>query len=162
MNIWIMRHGEAGFNAPNDAARSLTDYGIKTAISQGQWLGQYLLSQNIRLDKIIVSPYLRAQQTLEHLISGMQAVKFEQNFANLTETWEEITPDGNPHTVVSYLDFLRSEGAKNVLIVSHLPLVFDLAQLLTDYQANMAFTPATIVEIDWQEMGEKTTKVKHP
>lgn len=30
MNIWIMRHGEASFNAPNDAARCLTDNGIKT------------------------------------------------------------------------------------------------------------------------------------
>lgn len=162
MNIWIMRHGEAGFNAPNDAARSLTDSGIKSTGLQGQWLGQHLINQNIQLDKIIVSPYLRAQQTLEQLILGMQAVKFSQNFATITEIWDEITPDGNPYTVENYLDFLRSEGAKQVLVISHLPLVFDLALSLTHHQANIAFQTATIAEIDWHQTQGNLLQVKYP
>ncbi|MEG9474926.1 phosphohistidine phosphatase SixA [Mannheimia sp. HC-2023] len=161
MNIWIMRHGEAGFNAPNDAARSLTDNGIKNVISQGKWLGEYLNNKQIKLDKILVSPYLRAKQTLENLITGMQAVNFSQNFANLTEEWEEITPDGNPYVVEDYLHFLREEGAKNILLISHLPLVFDLSQRLTNNQGNVQFPTSTITEIHWVGNNGEVAEIKH-
>lgn len=161
MNIWIMRHGEAGFNAPNDTARSLTDNGIKNVISQGKWLGEYLNNKQIKLDKILVSPYLRAKQTLENLITGMQAVNFSQNFANLTEEWEEITPDGNPYVVEDYLHFLREEGAKNILLISHLPLVFDLSQRLTSNQSNVQFPTSTIAEIHWVGNKGEVTEIKH-
>ncbi|MDD0823967.1 phosphohistidine phosphatase SixA [Mannheimia sp. AT1] len=161
MNIWIMRHGEASFNAPNDAARNLTANGAENVKSQGKWLGEHLISQKIQLDKIIVSPYLRAQQTLEHLMLGMQAVNFPQYFANITETWEEITPDGNPYTVENYLEFLSDEGAKNILIISHLPLVFDLTQLLTAHKGNVQFPTSTIVEINWVGKIGEVTQLKH-
>ncbi|MEG9490123.1 phosphohistidine phosphatase SixA [Mannheimia indoligenes] len=161
MNIWIMRHGEAGFNAPNDAARSLTDNGIKNVISQGKWFGEYLNNKQIKLDKILVSPYLRAKQTLENLITGMQAVNFSQNFANLTEEWEEITPDGNPYVVEDYLHFLREEGAKNILLISHLPLVFDLSQRLTNNQGNVQFPTSTITEIHWVGNNGEVAEIKH-
>ncbi|MEG9498532.1 phosphohistidine phosphatase SixA [Mannheimia indoligenes] len=161
MNIWIMRHGEAGFNAPNDAARSLTDNGIKNVISQGKWLGEYLNNKQIKLDKILVSPYLRAKQTLENLITGMQAVNFSQNFANLTEEWEEITPDGDPYVVEDYLHFLREEGAKNILLISHLPLVFDLSQRLTNNQGNVQFPTSTITEIHWVGNNSEVAEIKH-
>lgn len=161
MNIWIMRHGETGFNAPNDAARSLTDNGIKNVISQGKWLGEYLNNKQIKLDKILVSPYLRAKQTLENLITGMQAVNFSQNFASLTEEWEEITPDGNPYVVEDYLHFLREEGAKNILLISHLPLVFDLSQRLTNNQGNVQFPTSTITELHWVGNNGKVAEIKH-
>ncbi|WHP47036.1 phosphohistidine phosphatase SixA [Mannheimia bovis] len=161
MNIWIMRHGEAGFNAPNDAARSLTNNGIKNVISQGKWLGEYLNNKQIKLDKILVSPYLRAKQTLENLITGMQAVNFSQNFASLTEEWEEITPDGNPYVVEDYLHFLREEGAKNILLISHLPLVFDLSQRLTNNQGNVQFPTSTITEIHWVGNNGEVAEIKH-
>lgn len=161
MNIWIMRHGEASFNAPSDPARSLTDNGIKNVISQGKWLGEYLNNKQIKLDKILVSPYLRAKQTLENLITGMQAVNFSQNVANLIEEWEEITPDGNPYIIEDYLRFLREEGAKNILLISHLPLVFDLSQLLTNNQSNVQFPTSTIAEINWIGNVGKVVYIKH-
>ncbi|VEB25395.1 phosphohistidine phosphatase [Actinobacillus lignieresii] len=161
MNIWIMRHGEAGFNATSDAARTLTEHGKQSATEQGKWLGDYLNKHQIMLDKILVSPYLRAKQTLEHLITGMQAVNFSQNFATITEEWEEITPNGNPQTIENYLDFLKSEGAKYILIVSHLPVVYDLAQILTHHQANVAFPTATIVEINWAKNQAEVVQIQH-
>ncbi|HGO5814944.1 TPA: phosphohistidine phosphatase SixA [Mannheimia haemolytica] len=161
MNIWIMRHGEAGFNASSDAARTLTENGTQSAIEQGKWLGDYLNNNQIKLDKILVSPYLRAKQTLESLIVGMQAVNFCQNFATITEEWEEITPNGNPHTIENYLDFLKSEGAKYILIVSHLPVVYDLTQILTHHQANVAFPTATIAQISWAREQAEVVKIQH-
>ncbi|MFK5206913.1 phosphohistidine phosphatase SixA [Glaesserella parasuis] len=145
MNIWIMRHGEAGFSAPTDAQRNLTEQGKLMAYQQGQWLAKRLENQQIKLDKVIISPYLRTQQTAQAVEQGMQAVNTMQSFANLAETWEEITPDGNPDTVIDYLEFLREEGAKHVLIISHLPLVFDLVYQLT--QQRVHFSPAVIAEI---------------
>lgn len=161
MNIWIMRHGEASFNALNDADRYLTNNGIKNVKSQGEWLGEYFSTQNILLDKIIVSPYLRAQQTLEHLTLGIQAVNFTQDFANIIETWEEITPSGNPHTVESYLSFLHNEGASNILMISHLPLVFDLVQGLTNCTKEVTFSTSTIAEINWNGQSGSMTFLKH-
>ncbi len=149
MNIWIMRHGEASFNASSDSERQLTEFGRKMAYQQGESLGKYLLAQRMQLDKVIVSPYLRTQQTFAELNLGLQAVKFCQNLANIQEIWEGITPDGSPESVCDYLGFLREEGADNVLIISHLPLVFDLVRELTQYQASVHFYPAVMAEIAW-------------
>lgn len=157
MKIWIMRHGEAGFNATTDNQRSLTEKGRAMAYTQGEKLGKRLLNQAIQLDKIIVSPYLRTQQTFQQLAAGLQAVGITQNSANLLETWEGITPDGSVDIVADYLTFLREEGAKNVLIISHLPLVFDLVQHLTQYRQSVHFYPAVIAEIEWDKQGKLVT-----
>lgn len=149
MNIWIMRHGEAGFNAQIDSERSLTTQGKNTAFSQGKCLGEYFIQQNIQLDKVLVSPYLRAKQTLEEVTKGMQAANFSQDIANLIEEWDEITPSGSPEIIQDYLSFLNEEGAKQILIVSHLPLVFDLVQIFTQYQQSVHFYPAVIANIHW-------------
>lgn len=153
MKIWVMRHGEASFNAASDCRRSLTENGEKMAYAQGQWLGKRLAEQNRVLDKIIVSPYTRTQQTYEQLIAGLQAVGFTQNFAKLLEKWDGITPSGVVENVVDYLDFLREEGAQNVLLISHLPLVFDLTYALTDNQSSVHFYPAVIAEIEREKSG---------
>lgn len=153
MQIWVMRHGEAAFNAKTDNQRTLTENGQKMAFKQGQWLAKRFSDQQVSLDKILVSPYQRTQQTLEQVLAGMQAVSSVQSFAKLEsviETWDGITPAGNPETVISYLDFLRDEGAKNVLIISHLPLVYDLVHALTNYQNSVHFYPAVIAEVDWK------------
>lgn len=162
MNIWIMRHGEAGFNAGSDSERQLTEFGKKTAYQQGEILGKYLLAQRMSLDKVIVSPYLRTQQTFSELSQGLQAVKFSQNLANIQEIWEGITPDGSPENVRDYLDFLREEGAGNVLIISHLPLVFDLVRELTQYQASVHFYPAVMAEIRWNGRSGLLQTVENP
>lgn len=163
MNIWIMRHGEAGFNAAMDSERSLTEHGQKTAYKQGQWLVKRFLERNIVLDKIIVSPFLRAKQTFDALLEGMRSVDFKQDIAELPiEVWEGITPYGDPENVKNYLDFLREEGAKNILVVSHLPLVYDLVLSLTQDQENVHFYPAVIAEIDWKTDFGKVLAIENP
>lgn len=164
MNIWIMRHGEAAFNATTDSQRTLTENGREMAFQQGRWLGDELTERSLRLDKILVSPYLRTQQTLECVQDGIQAVSSREFFANsqpeIVETWEGITPAGSPQTVVDYLVFLKEEGAKNVLIISHLPLVFDLTYALCGQ--NVHFYPAVIAEIDWKNAQGVLTCQKAP
>ncbi|QLB20136.1 phosphohistidine phosphatase SixA [Vespertiliibacter pulmonis] len=150
MQIWIMRHGEAGFNSTIDSQRSLTDKGKNMAYKQGKWLANRLIFQGRSLNKIIVSPYLRAKQTLEMLLQGIEEVSCEENFVVLNERieqWEGITPGGSVENVVNYLDVLQQDGVDNVLIISHLPLVYDLVQMLTLSQQSVHFYPAVIAEI---------------
>lgn len=165
MQVWVMRHGEAGFNATTDSQRSLTEKGKKMAFAQGQWLAKRLVRQGISLDKILVSPYLRTQQTLAELLSGMQAVGGLQSFANLSdkvEVWDGITPSGVVDKVLNYLDFLRAEGMQNALIISHLPLVYDLVQGLTDYQHSVQFYPAVMAEIEWRVNNVQLVTTAYP
>lgn len=164
MNIWIMRHGEAGFNASSDSERTLTSQGEAAVKKQGEWLANRLIEKQIELDKILVSPYRRTQQTLECLFQGMQAVDSDKNFANesLVEVWDGITPLGDSDNVCGYLAFLREEGAKNVLIISHLPLVYDLVLALTANQEAVHFYPAVMAEIDWKSDFGKITAVEKP
>lgn len=162
MKIWIMRHSEAGFNAPSDSERTLTEQGRTMALAQGKRLGKSLLEQNIQFDKIIVSPYVRTQETLHLIEQGVQAVGFSQSFAEVVETWEGVTPDGDPQSVQDYLYFLREEGAKNVFIVSHLPLVFDLVQQFTQFQESVHFYPAVIAQLEWLGRKGKVQAVEKP
>lgn len=165
MNIWVMRHGEAAFNAKTDNQRSLTENGQKMSITQGQWLAKRLQEQQLSLDKILVSPYLRTQQTFAQLQQGLQGGEYLQifaNFAQIVETWEGITPSGNPDNVLNYLDFLRNEGAKNVLIISHLPLVYELVYALTQGKSTVHFYPAVIAEVDWKTNAGKLVVVEFP
>lgn len=162
MKIWIMRHGEAGFYANSDSERTLTSLGEKMAEKQGEWLGTRLQSEQIRLDKVIVSPYVRAQQTFECLQQGLQAVGFSQPLAKVLETWDEITPSGSQETVLDYLAFLQEEGAKNVLLISHLPLVFDLVSALTLHRESAHFYPAVIAEVQWNGKVGQIQAVEKP
>lgn len=157
MKIWVMRHGEAGFNALSDAQRTLTEKGAKSACLQGQWLAQRLKEGERLLDKIVCSPYVRTQQTCEQLILGLQTGGFQQNLANTVEFWDGITPAGQVETVIDYLAFLREEGAKNVLIISHLPFVFDFVRALSAEQAVVHFYPAVIAELEWGSVARLIT-----
>ena len=122
--LFIFRHGTAVPGMDLDSERSLTPSGENEARCAGEWLAQ-LLSKDTRL---VVSPYLRAQQTALAL-----ATPFE------VETWAELTPAGNP----SAISDLLVEETRDVIVVSHLPLVGRLASLLVEGRAmDQPWSPA--------------------
>ena len=141
MKIFIMRHGEAEVIASSDEARHLNDYGRKQSILQGQWLKTHLNSTALSVQKVIVSPYVRAQETFELVNSALG------NTLNDIEIWSGITPYGNAT--------LQEEGIKSVLLVSHLPLVGSIVSELYGKRNPISFYPSTIVQIEWN--GEKGT-----
>ena len=75
MKIFIMRHGEAEVVASSDETRRLTDYGRKQSISQGQWLKTHLNSTALSVQKVIVSPYVRAQETFELVNAALDNIR---------------------------------------------------------------------------------------
>lgn len=154
-----MRHGEAEVMAKSDQARHLTAYGIKQAFSQGQWLKTYLKSTALLhdLSYVIVSPYVRAQETLEQVKQA-----FEGEFTPQVETWEGLTPYGNAQTVVDYLSVLKKDGIKAVLLVSHLPLVGEIVAELYGKRNPVSFYPATIAQLAWGGHDATIETFKYP
>ncbi|HHF4484214.1 TPA: phosphohistidine phosphatase SixA [Haemophilus influenzae] len=155
MNIFIMRHGEAEVMADSDKTRHLTIYGSKQAFLQGQWLKQHLSTLLINsLDRILVSPYTRAEETFHQVNQA-----FDFALENNVEIWEGITPYRYAHSVIDYLEVLKDEGVKSVLIISHLPLVGEIVAELYGKRNPIPFYPATIAQLIWD--GKKSEILIH-
>lgn len=112
MKLWILRHGEAQPHAPRDAERELTHHGRDQVLhTAAQLIGQ-------PLDRILVSPYVRAQQTAA-LVRA--ALGFTPELISVP--W--LTPESDPRFAVSQLP-----DSGHVLLVSHQPFVGELISLL--------------------------------
>ena len=143
MKLYIMRHGEAV--APSvgmgkvgaDAERELTAVGHAEAEDATQWLK----AQHSTIDLALVSPYVRAQQTFQHVADSIHI--------EVTETSSEITPDSDPELFAgALLARLQVEPAETVLIVSHMPFVCYLVNYLDTAIEPPLFPTAGIASLE--------------
>lgn len=134
-----MRHGQASSYASSDAQRQLTEQGILEAKVMAKWANEH----NYTFDKILVSPFVRAQQTAEAFIEVLdQAVELQ--------TISFITPSGQAREVHDYLDGIgQLEKLSSVLIISHMPLVSYLVAEVTIEQNAPIFPTAGVAYIDY-------------
>ncbi|MCF2863525.1 phosphohistidine phosphatase SixA [Pseudoalteromonas sp. Cnat2-41] len=111
--ILIMRHGEAQALQAQDHLRELTQRGRQQADHVGQWLAQRFNPQGL-----LVSPYVRAQQTAE-------CVKEHCRGFTLEQTCDDIIPSANAKTAVDYLQALTEVHTEidTWLVVAHMPIV---------------------------------------
>lgn len=132
MKVWILRHGEAQPHARRDADRELTAHGREQVLHSAA----YLIDQP--LDRILVSPYVRAQQTAELV---RKALGFTGDL--ITVPW--LTPESDPKHAVSQLP-----DSGHVLLVSHQPFVGDLISLLQygHYRQPQPMQTASLVELE--------------
>lgn len=119
-----MRHGEAERSASSDSQRQLTDHGKKQCYD----INRQLIEGKHKIDKIIVSPFLRAQQTA-------QIIAEQFSVTNIISS-DAITPDIPCNVALSEL---AGEVVANTLLVSHLPLVDELVSLLVDGQRQQSY-----------------------
>ncbi|WGK80646.1 phosphohistidine phosphatase SixA [Vibrio aestuarianus] len=139
MKIFIMRHGEAEHYAVSDAERALTERGQRESVA----VAVACEKQGLRhFDKVLVSPYLRAQQTWASIASYFES--------DDVVTYDDITPYGQADTVFDYVSALVDiEQLESVLLVSHLPLVGYLAaEFVTDLVPPM-FPTSGLIGIDY-------------
>lgn len=136
MKLWLLRHGEAESFAPTDAQRRLTEAGQAAVRSVCQYLPAHL-------SHILVSPYLRAQQTAELVLAS-------QTGTPLLTTVDWLVPETNPLQVMAALDNFRHE---DLLLVAHQPLLGELAGLLIHghRQQPLPLPTATLVELEAPE-----------
>ena len=119
MNIFVMRHGQAAPEASRDALRPLTEQGRDEVSLMAHWLAP----QVTQFDLVLVSPYVRAQQTWQQLSKDLTALQ--------VETCNQLTPncdaDVAASIILAYGD-LHLNG--NVLVISHMPIVGYLVESL--------------------------------
>ena len=132
-----MRHGDASLHAASDALRPLTQKGIDDSCLMAQWLE----TRAPQIDKILVSPYLRAEQTLS-------AIRPILTLPREAEIMKGLTPSGDADLIASYVNLLASEGFKSILIVSHLPLVGYLVSAFCPQEQPPMFATSSIACID--------------
>lgn len=136
MKVVIMRHGDAVLGDDDDASRALTAVGRQQSLQMALWLK----SQLPLFDKVLVSPYLRAQQTWQLVSSVFEGIQ--------AETWDELVPHGRSHVVADYLAALADQH-QQVLVISHLPIVGYLVAELCPGQMPPMFTTSAMACVDY-------------
>lgn len=142
MQVFIMRHGDAALEAASDAVRPLTQTGCDESQSMANWLQH----QTGAIERVLVSPYLRAGQTLDVVREAITLPK-------QVDVLAELTPGGNTQLVADYLQALVTEGVKSVLVISHLPLVGYLVSELCPEEAPPMFCTSAIACITLETEG---------
>lgn len=160
MKLWILRHGEAESRKTTDAARALTERGRKEAQGAGQCLAKHA-GPNLL---VLLSPYVRAQQTAHAVLHELKARPHQeaQSIALLTVDW--CTPDDNPQLA---LEQLARHQESELLLVSHMPLVSALTGLLVegDMRAGPPLHTASLVELEMPFIAAGTAhllSLRHP
>lgn len=114
MKLWLLRHGEAESAARTDAERNLTAHGRRQVREAAAQL------QDRPLQAVLVSPYLRAQQTADVLCEVL-------GFSGSRVIVPWLTPDSDLRQTLRELD---GYALQELLLVTHQPLVGALAGLL--------------------------------
>ncbi len=132
-----MRHGAAELDAASDSVRPLTTGGRDDSRQMAAWLS----TKPVDIERVLVSPYLRAQQTLE-------AVREALPLPEGAEVLPELTPGGDAGLVSCYLQALAKEGVGAVLVISHLPLVGYLVAELCPGESAPMFATSAIADVE--------------
>ena len=127
MQLTLVRHGEASAAVNgNDDKRPLTKRGHK----QAQHTAEYLKDM-IKPDVFVVSPLLRAQETLAHL---------EHYFHDVPVlVCNKIKPEDDAKLAVEWLSQLPYES---IVVVCHMNVVAHISSLLT----SESFNPYALAE----------------
>lgn len=125
MEIFLLRHGNAESSAVRDSDRKLSAEGREEL---HRVLGACVL-QLAEIDQILVSPYLRAQQTCEIALQYLPAAVRAQR-----QTMEFLKPSGSCQAVI---DWAYSSPCQSVLLVSHQPLIGTLLDELCGFESGL-------------------------
>ena len=130
MRIIIMRHGDAQFY---EADRILSDIGIYEA----NQTARKLVSQ-YTINKVFASPKTRALDTAKIVC---EHIKGDISITTL----RDLSPSGNPSVVIDYIKAI-CDDSDTVLLLSHIPLVENLAfYLLKNYKIEPFVTASALV-----------------
>lgn len=124
-----MRHGQAE-NPSIDPEQGLTEEG-KKAILQ---IADKMMNKSVHISQIYHSTKKRAQQTA-HLVADVISSDVPP------QAMENLKPGDNPSNIIDTVN----QWTNDTLIVSHLPFIPSLLDLLTRSQNSIHFEPATVV-----------------
>ena len=116
MELYLLRHGEAGKRVPAsamDTERSLTAAG-KEEVEE---IGEGMSALGLKLDVVASSPLKRAEDTA---VLVNRALKRKAD----VEVWPELSPEGGRDALFRRLQKLKRDS--EVLCVGHEPFLTDL------------------------------------
>ena len=151
MRLWLLRHGEAEPTARTDAERNLTAYGWQQVReAAAQLLGR-------PLQAVLVSPYVRAQQTADLACEVLA-------FSGIRQTVPWLTPESDLRQALRELDGYAFD---ELLLVTHQPLVGALAGLLIHghRQQPLPMNTASLALLEGDELAAGLMELsahKHP
>jgi phosphohistidine phosphatase len=137
-SLYLMRHGlaaEQGPAYPNDDGRPLTSDGIDRL--RVQVAGLMVL--DVRLDRILTSPLVRAVQTAEILAAGLGC-------AAPLVTVDTLRPGGRFDALAAALG--RLGDARSVALVGHMPSIGEFAARLIGAKEPLAFKQGGVCRIE--------------
>jgi phosphohistidine phosphatase len=145
MNLMIMRHGEAEPYAgeTTDASRSLTNFGREYVHKVAQELVKAGANRG-EIDLILVSPYLRTQQTADIVMDNLGQKP-------LRKTCNWLLSESSVQTACEELEAIRYLNPDNILIVSHMPLVSLLLEYLSGDRLALGPANVALVELEYFE-----------
>ena len=143
MQVFIMRHGDAALDAASDSVRPLTS----CSCDESRLMANRLKGQKVDIERVLVSPFLRAEQTLDVVGECM-------NLPAGVDVLPELTPCGDVGLVSAYLQALANEGIATALVISHLPLVGYLVSELCPGETPPMFTTSAIASVTLDESGK--------
>jgi len=119
MLICIMRHGDAQAydGEATDAARQLTAAGR----TGNRRVAEQLKEKQGAFEQVLVSPFVRAQQTADDVLKLYPAITRQR--------CDALTPESRPQEL---LEIMAAKGSDSFLLIGHNPLVSRLVALLTD------------------------------
>jgi phosphohistidine phosphatase len=116
MDLFVLRHGEAGKTIPSgssDSKRPLTIAGEKEIVI----ISKVLRKMGVRLDVILTSPLKRARQTADIVAKEFKA-------QNKVRQMRELSPEGDRKALYQSLSSFK-EGT-TILLVGHSPHLSDM------------------------------------
>jgi len=147
-----LRHGEGTPYQSNDKTRERTRLGVTQSEAAGKRLAKFFESRGLppSVEQVLISPYLRTQQTFE-------AVSESISFAQKTQT-DAITPMGNDSDVHDLIDGyadnneLGGAGASQLMLISHMPLVSLVADKVCQGFNGKIFDTADILIVEYDPL----------
>ncbi|HTB57962.1 MAG TPA: phosphohistidine phosphatase SixA [Polyangia bacterium] len=121
MRVTLIRHAEAGDDAPRDEDRALTARGREDA----RRLGQALARRGVEFSLLVTSPLVRAVQTAEIVAS-------EIRYRDRIAVTELLVPEGTASQVVAFLKSTERqlEESPSIALVAHEPILSAVAAAL--------------------------------
>jgi phosphohistidine phosphatase len=143
MYIFVMRHGDAVYSSHNDEQRPLSELGMSESREAAKWLKEFETSTGIEITHALVSPFLRAQQTLEQVSPLLNLQEIQNN--------PDIVPSGNCRLVHDFIDAYskQQQSLAGLLLVSHMPFVSYLIDELCGQSFSRIFAAGAVVCIEY-------------
>ena len=117
MLLYLLRHAIAEGRAESDSARELTDEGV----AQARSVAKKFRDKSPDMDRVISSPYLRAQQTASYMMPLFPGLELGID--------DRLRPEEDVYGIIDVLD---DSGIEHLLLVGHNPFMSKLLSVLVD------------------------------